>query len=78
MFINMPKNWVHMGVYKRYKNEAQELNRIQMRLSRVIAAIKARCAYDGWLGEEIAEELKPVYYETEQEEEKVSYKPLCG
>jgi len=30
------------------------------------------------LGDEIVEDLKPVYYETEQEEEKICYKPLCG
>lgn len=30
------------------------------------------------LGDEIVEDLKPVYYETEQEEETIKYRPLCG
>jgi len=30
------------------------------------------------LGEEIVEDLKPVFYETEEEGEKICYKPLCG
>jgi len=57
-FIKKSKNFVPTAPYKMYENQAEELNRIQRRLNRVIEAIKARGAYDGQLGEEIANILK--------------------
>ncbi len=57
-FVKKSKNMVPTSPYKMYENQAEELNRIQRRLNRVIEAIKARGAYDGQLGEEIENILK--------------------
>lgn len=46
------------ALYKLYENQAKELNRIQLRLNKVIEAIKVRGAYNGMLGQEIEEILK--------------------
>jgi len=49
---------VPKAIYKLYEQQAKELNKIQMRLNRVIDAIKVRGVYDGNLGEEIENLLK--------------------
>ena len=41
------------ALYTMYENQALELNRITMRLNKVIEAIKVRGVYDGNLGEEL-------------------------
>lgn len=57
-FIKKSSNLTPTSPYKMYENQAEELNRIQRRLNRVIESIKARGCYDGALGEEIANILK--------------------
>lgn len=41
-------------LYKLYEEQAKELNRIQIRLNKVIEAIKVRGAYDGAIGSELS------------------------
>lgn len=57
-FVKKSKNLTPTALYKLYENQAKELNRIQIRLNRVIEAIKARGVYDGQMGDEIANILK--------------------
>ncbi len=57
-FVKKSKNQTPTALYKLYENQAKELNKIQLRLNRVIDAIKVRGAYDGQLGDELAEILK--------------------
>lgn len=61
-FFPMPKplqlhkkanNLTPTALYTLYENQAKELNRITIRLNRVIEAIKARGIYDGALGDDI-------------------------
>lgn len=46
------------ALYKLYENQAKELNRITVRINRVVEALKVRGAYDGTLGDEIESILK--------------------
>jgi len=57
-FVRKTNNLTPSAPYKLYENQAKELNRIQLRLNRVIDAIKVRGAYDGSLGVELEEILK--------------------
>jgi len=41
------------ALYTLYENQAKELNRITIRINRVVEALKVRGAYDGTLGDEI-------------------------
>jgi len=44
-------------LYAYYRNQAEELNRVSVRLQKVIAAIKVRGAYNGLLGDDLAKLL---------------------
>ena len=57
-FVIKTKNLIPTPLYSLYENQAEELNKIQTRLNRVISAIKARGLYDGQLGDEIQNLLK--------------------
>ena len=52
-FVEKPSDLAPTPVYKLYENQAQELNEITRRLSRVIKAIRARGIYDGQLGDDL-------------------------
>jgi len=52
-FVQKSSNLVPTALYTLYKNQAKELNRIQMRLNKIIEAIKVRGCYDGNLGSEL-------------------------
>lgn len=57
-FIRKSNDLIPVALYTIYENQAEELNRIQTRLNRVINAIKVRGVYDGALGSEIENVLK--------------------
>lgn len=57
-FVAKPSDLVPVALYSLYENQASELNHIQRRLNKVIAAIKVRGCYDGALGSEIENILK--------------------
>lgn len=57
-FVEKSNDLEPTALYTIYENQAKELNRIQLRLNRVIEAIKVRGVYDGALGEEIEQILK--------------------
>lgn len=42
-----------VALYKLYENQAVELNRLTLRINRIVSAIKARGVYDSELGEDI-------------------------
>lgn len=52
-FVKKPSDLVPTALYTLYENQAKELNRIQMRINKMVEAIKARGIYDGALGEEL-------------------------
>lgn len=53
-FIKKSANLIPTAPYQMYRTQAQELNRIQQRINRIVEAIKARGIYDGSLGEAFA------------------------
>lgn len=57
-FIKKPSNLNPSSLYSEYKNQAEELNRIQRRINKVIEAIKVRGVYDGNFGDELEKLLK--------------------
>lgn len=57
-FFKKASDLCPIALYTLYKNQAEELNQIQMRLSRVIKAIKVRGTYNGSLGDELENILK--------------------
>ena len=53
-FIEKSCDLMPVALYELYRNQAEELNTIQVRINRLIKAIKARGLYDGSLGDEVA------------------------
>ena len=49
-FVRKSSNLTPTAPYKMYRVQAQELNRIQKRINKIVEAIKARGAYDSSLG----------------------------
>lgn len=47
-----------VALYKLYENQAKELNRLTKRITKVTEAIKARGAYDGAMGDDLANIMK--------------------
>lgn len=56
-FVKKTRTITPTSLYKLYKVQATELNRIQVRLNRVIEAVKVRGVYDGSLGDDIGNVL---------------------
>jgi len=52
-FVKKPSNLVPTALYTLYENQAEELNRIQGRINKIVEAIKARGIYDGTLGDDL-------------------------
>jgi hypothetical protein len=57
MFTAKPGEISPVPLYQYYRNQAEELNRVTVRLNRVLSAIKVRGAYHGLLGETMKEIL---------------------
>lgn len=57
-FIKKSDDLVPTAMYKLYENQAKELNRITIRIQRIVEALKVRGAYDSALGIEIEQILK--------------------
>ena len=57
-FVVKSNDLLPTALYTLYRQQASELNRIQMRLTKVIEAIKVRGAYNGAYGEELEQILK--------------------
>jgi hypothetical protein len=47
------KNMLPMPLYMYYKEQAEELNRVSVRLNKVLSAIKVRGVYNGLLGDDL-------------------------
>lgn len=58
MFMKKTSDLNPIALYSLYENQATELNRISVRINRIVEAIKVRGVYDGSLGEGIADILK--------------------
>lgn len=52
-FVKKPSDLTPTALYTLYENQAKELNSIQMRINKMVEAIKARGIYAGNLGEEL-------------------------
>jgi len=52
-FVETTNSLLPVSIYRLYKNQAKELNRLTIRINRIIESIKARGAYDGALGDDI-------------------------
>lgn len=52
-FVRKPSNLIPTALFTLYENQAKELNRIQLRINKIVEAIKARGIYAGNLGEEL-------------------------
>jgi len=52
-FVKKPSDLVPTALYTLYENQAEELNKIQGRINKMVDAIKARGIYAGNLGEEL-------------------------
>lgn len=50
LFTKQPGDLTPVPLFQYYRNQAQELNRITIRLNKVISAIRVRGAYNGLLG----------------------------
>ena len=57
-FVAKSNDLLPTALYTLYRQQATELNRIQIRLTKVIEAIKVRGCYNGTYGEEIEQILK--------------------
>lgn len=53
MFVEKTDDMIPTPLYALYENQAQELNSLTVRISRIIRALKARGAYDAALGDDI-------------------------
>jgi len=53
LFTAKPGDIEPVPLYQYYRNQAEELNRVTVRLNRILSAIKVRGAYHGLLGEEM-------------------------
>ena len=54
MFLEKSNDLMPTALYKLYENQATELNRLTIRIQKVVEAIKARGIYDSELGDDIA------------------------
>jgi len=54
MFIEKSSDLNPTALYLLYQNQAEELNRIQRRINKLVEAIRARGFYDGALGDDLA------------------------
>jgi hypothetical protein len=54
MFLEKSNDLMPVALYTLYENQATELNRLTIRIQKVVEAIKARGVYDSELGEDIA------------------------
>lgn len=54
MFMEKSNDMNPTALYKLYENQAEELNRIQRRINKLVEAIRARGFYDGALGLDLA------------------------
>lgn len=57
-FIKKSDDLVPTAMYKLYENQAKELNRITVRIQRIVEALKVRGVYDSSLGSELDQLLK--------------------
>ena len=57
-FVEKTNDLCPTALYTIYENQAKELNRLTVRINRIVAAIKARAIYDSELGEELNNLLK--------------------
>lgn len=57
-FIRKTGDLIPTALYLIYENQATELNRISVRINRIVEAIKVRAAYDGSLGDTLDNLLK--------------------
>lgn len=53
-FVEKSNNLRITALYTLYENQAKELNRLTIRINRIVEAIKARGVYDGELGDDLA------------------------
>jgi hypothetical protein len=54
MFLEKSNDLMPVALYTLYENQATELNRLTIRIQKVVEAIKARGIYDSELGDDIA------------------------
>ena len=54
MFLEKSNDLMPVALYTLYENQATELNRLTIRIQKVVEAIKARGVYDSELGDDIA------------------------
>lgn len=54
-FIEKSNDLLPVAMYKLYENQAKELNRITVRLGKVVEALKVRGIYDGNLGSQLGD-----------------------
>ena len=57
-FLTKTNDLTPSALYLLYENQAKELNRISVRINRIVEAIKVRAAYDGSLGDTLNDLLK--------------------
>lgn len=57
-FIEKSNDLSPVALYCLYENQAKELNRLTVRINRIVEAIKARGVYDSELGEELGNIMK--------------------
>ena len=57
-FIEKSNDLLPVAMYKLYENQAKELNKITVRLGRVVEALKVRGLYDGALGADLGRLLE--------------------
>jgi len=55
MFLEKSNDLLPTALYMLYQNQATELNRLTIRINRIVEAIKARGIYDSELGKDIAQ-----------------------
>jgi len=53
LLTNQPGQIIPVPLYQYYRNQAQELNRVTVRLNKVLSAIRVRGAYNGLLGDDM-------------------------
>lgn len=58
MFVSKTGDLNPTALYELYENQATELNKISVRINRIVDAIKVRGAYDGSLGETLENLMK--------------------
>jgi hypothetical protein len=58
MFLEKSNDLMPVALYTLYENQATELNRLTLRIQKVVEAIKARGIYDSELGDDIAKVME--------------------